>query len=86
MVKELNERLADRDLKVTLDEEAKTFITQKGYDPVYGARPLKRYLQKTVETIVARVILEGEVGMGDTIEIHVEDDRLYATVAAEEGK
>ncbi|MCR4797458.1 MAG: AAA family ATPase, partial [Lachnospiraceae bacterium] len=80
LVAELNDRVSDKDLKVKLTDGAKAFITENGYDPVYGARPLKRFLQKTVETIVAKVILEGEVGMGDTIEIDVEKDRLYGTV------
>ncbi len=80
LIGELNERISDKDLKVELTDDAKQFVIAGGYDPVYGARPLKRFLQKNVETLVAKVILEGEVGMGDTIEIDVENDRLFATV------
>ena len=67
IVANVNRRLADRDLKISLTDDAKKFVADNGYDPVYGARPLKRYLQKNVETIAAKVILEGNVDMGDTI-------------------
>ena len=80
LLAELNERLLDKDIKVELSEEAKTFVIENGYDPNYGARPLKRFLQKHVETIAAKVILSGEVGMGDTILIDVEDGKLYGTI------
>lgn len=78
MVADVNKRLEDRELRIVLSEEARASIIDKSYDPVYGARPLKRYLQKTVETLAARLILEGNVSMGDTIEIIVEDDGLKA--------
>jgi len=78
MVMDVNKRLADRELEIVLSEEARTVIIDRSYDPVYGARPLKRYLQKTVETLAARLILEGNVSMGDTIKIVVEDDELKA--------
>ena len=80
LLAELNERLLDKDIKVELSEEAKAFVIDNGYDPNYGARPLKRFLQKHVETIAAKVILSGEVGMGDTILIDVEDGKLYGTI------
>ena len=76
IVNDLNERLADKDLRIELTEEAKKYVADNGYDPVYGARPLKRYLQKNVETLAARVILEGKVSMGDTIVFDVEGERL----------
>ena len=78
LLTELNERLADRELTLELTDSAKTFITDHGYDPVYGARPLKRYMQKHVETLAAKLILGGEVGTGDTIVIDVENNHLSA--------
>ncbi len=80
IVANVNKRLADRDLKISLTDDAKKFVADNGYDPVYGARPLKRYLQKNVETIAAKVILEGNVDMGDTICFYVDGDRLAAKV------
>lgn len=76
VVANLNERLANKDLKISLTEAAKKYVADNGYDPVYGARPLKRYLQKNVETLAAKVILEGKVNMGDTITFDVQDDKL----------
>ncbi len=76
IITNLNERLADKDLKISLTEVAKKYVADHGYDPVYGARPLKRYLQKNVETLAAKVILEGKVNMGDTITFDVEDNQL----------
>ncbi|MBQ3785866.1 MAG: AAA family ATPase, partial [Lachnospiraceae bacterium] len=73
LTKELNERLSDRELSVILTDEAKEFMAQNGYDPVYGARPLKRFMQKYVETLSARLILEDKVGAGDTIEIYLKE-------------
>ena len=66
----VNRRLAERELEIRLTEEAKQFVAEHGYDPVYGARPLKRYLQKHVETLAARIILEDKVRGGDRIVIH----------------
>ena len=77
---ELNKRLEDREIKVELSEAARTYIIDHGYDPVYGARPLKRYLQKHVETMAAKCILADEVGLGDTIYIDVNEDGLFAVV------
>lgn len=76
IITNLNERLADKDLKIALTDAAKKYVADNGYDPVYGARPLKRYLQKNVETLAAKVILEGKVNMGDTITFDVQDDKL----------
>ena len=67
MVADVNRRLEDRELKVELTDNAKTFVTDHGYDPAYGARPLRRYLQKNVETLAARIILEGNISEGQTI-------------------
>ena len=73
---DLNNRISDKEISVELSPEAKNYIIERGYDPVYGARPLKRYLQKNVETLVARAILGNELLVGDTIVIDVKDDRL----------
>ncbi|MBQ3030553.1 MAG: ATP-dependent chaperone ClpB [Agathobacter sp.] len=78
MMKDLNSRLEDRDLEVRLSDAAADFIVEHGYDPVYGARPLKRFLQKHVETLSAKLILADEVQMGDVIYIDVEDGKLVA--------
>ena len=67
IINNLNGRLADKELKISLTPEAKKYVADNGYDPVYGARPLKRYLQKNVETLAAKVILEGKVSLGDTM-------------------
>ena len=78
IIADLNKRLADRELKVTLSNEAERFIVDNAYDPVYGARPLKRYIQKHVETLSAKLILADMVSEGDTIYIQVEDGTLVA--------
>lgn len=67
-------------MEVTLTDTAKTFIIEGGYDPVYGARPLKRYLQKNVETLAARMILSGRVSQGDRIVIDLQGGKLVANV------
>ena len=77
---ELNERLADRNISVELSDAAKAFIVENGYDPIYGARPLKRFLQKHVETLSAKLILAHEVSEGDTIFIDTEGGKLVANV------
>lgn len=74
MVADVNRRLTDRELKVELTERAKEFITDNGYDPAYGARPLRRYLQKHVETLAARIILEGNISEGQSIVIDTAQD------------
>ncbi len=78
ILKDINKRLADRDISIRLTDEAKHFITEHGYDPMYGARPLKRYVQKYVETLAAKVILGGEISQGDTIVISLENNELCA--------
>ncbi|MBQ2901124.1 MAG: ATP-dependent chaperone ClpB [Agathobacter sp.] len=79
MMADLNSRLKDRELSVELSDDATAFIVEHGYDPVYGARPLKRFLQKHVETLSAKLILADEVQMGDVIYIDVKDGRLTAS-------
>ena len=79
LIADVNKRLADKELKIALTDEAKNFIIENGYDPVYGARPLKRYLQKNVETLAAKLILADGVRAGDTIEIGLSDGRLTAS-------
>ena len=80
LVKDLNRRLADKELSVELTSAAKNYVADHGYEPMYGARPLKRYLQKSVETLVARLILSDGVDAEDTILIDVENDQLIAKV------
>ena len=74
MVGGINRRLADKELTIDLTDEAKRYITDNGYDPVYGARPLNRYLKKHVETLAARMILGGSLRAGDTILVDVKID------------
>ena len=76
---DLNKRLEDKEIRVELSESAMNEIIEAGYDPVYGARPLKRYLQKTVETLCARLILEGKAGEGDVIRIDHRDGLVAYT-------
>ena len=78
LVSDLNKRLSDRNLTIRLTEAARAHITDGGYDPVYGARPLKRFLQKTVETLSAKLILSGNVSEGDVITIDESDGELVA--------
>lgn len=78
MITDLNKRLSDREISIQLTPEAKDYIIEGGYDPVYGARPLKRFLQKSVETISARLILGGDIHEGDTILIVLSDGKLRA--------
>ena len=73
MVRELSDRLADQELSLELTDAAKQMVVDNGYDPVYGARPLKRYLQNYVETLTAKKILSGDVHAGDTIVLDVKD-------------
>jgi ATP-dependent Clp protease ATP-binding subunit ClpB len=80
LMNDLNRRLVDKEIKVCLTESAKDYIVEHGYDPIYGARPLKRYLQKYVETLSAKLILADKVAAGDTISIDVTDGTLTASV------
>ena len=74
MIADTNKRLEDREIKVELTDEAKKYVVDHGYDPVYGARPLKRYLQKNVETLAAKVILGDQLRAGNTIVIDTSED------------
>ncbi|MCB6415443.1 ATP-dependent chaperone ClpB [Dorea acetigenes] len=78
LVADVNKRLADKEIQIELTEAAKENIVEGGYDPMYGARPLKRYLQKHVETLAARLMLQGDVGTGQTIVIDAVDGKLTA--------
>ena len=80
MVSELDKRLADQELSLELTDAAKDQVIENGYDPVYGARPLKRYLQKYVETLAARKILSGDVHAGDTLVLDVQNGEFIVTV------
>ena len=80
LLADINKRLADKDIQVELAPQAKQFIVDNGYEPAYGARPLKRFLQKHVETLAAKVILSQEISMGSTILIEVENQQLSASV------
>ena len=80
MLADVNKRLADRDLKIELTEAAKDFVIEHGYEPSYGARPLKRFLTKHVDTLAARLILEGNVREGDVILIDEQGGKLTASV------
>ena len=72
----LARRLDDKGLKLEITDAAKDMIVENGYDPVYGARPLKRYLQSKVETMIARAILSRDLNMGDTLKVDVENGML----------
>ena len=80
MLNDVNKRLADRDLKIELTEAAKDFVIEHGYEPSYGARPLKRFLTKHVDTLAARLILEGNVREGDVILIDEQGGKLTASI------
>ena len=80
MVADINRRLADRQLKIELTAAARDYVTEHGYDPQFGARPLRRFIQKNVETLVARIILEDKVQEGDTITLDLKGDRLDAEI------
>lgn len=83
MMKDTNRRLEEKQLQVELTADAEAYVIEHGYDPVYGARPLKRFLQKHVETLAARIILGGNISAGDIIQIGVNGDRLDAVVIHE---
>ena len=82
LMEDLNSRLVDKEVRVELSKEAEAYVVEHGFDPVYGARPMKRYLQKTVETEAAKLILADRVRAGDTILIDVENGALTAKVKA----
>ena len=80
MLKDVNKRLAERELSIELTPAAINYVCENGYDPVYGARPLKRYLQKYVETLAAKIILSGNISQGDRIQIDEVDNSLQARI------
>ena len=82
LVEDVNKRIADKEISLTLTEKAREYITEKAYDPAYGARPLKRYLQKNVETLLAKKILADKVHMGDVLTLDVAEDGLMFTPSA----
>lgn len=83
LVTDINKRLADKDLRVRLTDAASQYIVDHGFDPMYGARPLKRYVQKSVETLAAKLILSGDINTGDNIVIDLDDTgKLYARAEA----
>ena len=80
LMKNLNHRLVNKEISIELDDSAKDYIIEQGYDPVYGARPLKRFLQKHVETLAGKLILADAVLPGDVIEILYDGEKLSAGV------
>ena len=76
LIREVEKRLAERKIKLEVNEEAKAWLTQKGYDPIYGARPLRRAIQRYMENPMSSKILQGEFKEGDTIAISLEKDNL----------
>ena len=87
LIREVERRLAERDIKIEVNEEAKAWLVQKGYDPVYGARPLRRAIQRYVENPISTKILQGEFKEGDTIAIGLEKDNLsFAALEAAKAK
>ena len=83
LMNEMNERLKQQDIRIRLTQNACDFIVEEGYEPNYGARPLKRYLQKHVETLVAKLLLQDQVEQGDLIEVDVVDGEFHPTVKKE---
>lgn len=80
LLADVNKRLADKEISIELTPGAEEYIIARGYDPIYGARPLKRYLQKYVETLAARIILGDQIKAGDRILIEVADDKLTGRI------
>ena len=76
MIADLNKRLADKKITVKLSEEAKSFIIDKAYDPVFGARPLRRYIQHTLETLLARALSAAQIEPNTIIGVSVENEQL----------
>jgi ATP-dependent Clp protease ATP-binding subunit ClpB len=76
LLAELNRRLTEKQLSVSLTDKARDYVIECGYDPIYGARPLRRFLQKNVETLAAREILGGKLSAGDTIKIDADENGL----------
>ena len=76
----LSKRLADRSLNVTVTDEAKRFIIDSSYDPLFGARPMKRFIQDEVETLIARTMLENDLSMGDTLKVDMAGGALAVSI------
>jgi len=76
MIRELQGRLSGRDITLSLDQSAEDLIIEEGYDPIYGARPLKRYIQSSLETLLGRALISGEVTDGQAVGITAADGRL----------
>lgn len=83
MIEDISKRLKDRHIALVLTDEAKEFIARSGYDPVYGARPLRRYIQRHLETMLARAIISGEIKEGSVVEVGVENGSLRLTTIKE---
>jgi ATP-dependent Clp protease ATP-binding subunit ClpB len=81
LLADLNRRLADRRVMVTLDKKAKEWTAEKGYDPVFGARPLRRFLQRNIETKLARALISGEIAEGSEVRFTVHKDELAMSLA-----
>ena len=79
LIRELERRLAEREIKLEVNDEAKAWLVQKGYDPVYGARPLRRAIQRYVENPMSSKILQGEFKEGDTVAVSLQEDNLTFT-------
>lgn len=80
LIKDVNRRISEKNISIELTYDAKKFVTEHGYDPVYGARPLKRYIQKNVETLAAKLIIAGQVNTDNVIQIDVKEGKLFASV------
>ena len=76
VIADINKRIADKDIRLAVTDAAKGYIAECAYDPVYGARPLKRYIQKNVETLLAKKILSGDIGQGDEVTLDIKDGVL----------
>jgi ATP-dependent Clp protease ATP-binding subunit ClpB len=77
LLADLNRRLVDKRVSVTLDSKAREWIAERGYDPVFGARPLKRFLQRTIETQLARALISGQVADDSKVKFKVKNEQLY---------
>ena len=87
LIHEIERRLAERDIKLEVSDEAKAWLAQKGYDPVYGARPLRRAIQRYMENPISTKILQGEFKEGDTIAVSLKEDNLsFATLETVKAK
>jgi ATP-dependent Clp protease ATP-binding subunit ClpB len=85
-IADVRARLADRRLDLRLSEAARELIAREGYDPVYGARPLRRFIQREVETRIGRALLSGEIGEGDAITVDADGDELVVSWGKAEGR